>query len=69
MNFNTELLVALIIAIACSAPILYICFRAFKWLEAGGLYYMRHPGAKLMDIEKLSYDEALKKVNSDKNVK
>lgn len=69
MNFNTEFLVALALAIVCSAPILYICFRVFKWFEAGGFYYMRHPGAKLMDIDKLSYDEALKKVNADKNVK
>ena len=69
MNFNTEFLMALALAMVCTAPILYICFRAFKWVEAGGLYYMRHPGAKLMDIDKLSYGEALKKVNSDKNVK
>ena len=43
MNFNTEFLVALALAMVCSAPILYICFRVFKWFEAGGLYLYAPP--------------------------
>ena len=69
MNINSEFIIALTISIICSAPILFACHRLWKWLEAGGLYYKLHPGAKLMDVDKLPYDEALMKVNSDKTVR
>jgi hypothetical protein len=59
-----ELVLAFIIAFVVIAG---IAMKILKWLEDGGLYYMKHPAAKIMDDAKkrgssVDYMEALNEV-------
>lgn len=49
-----------------------VAMRILKWLEDGGLYYMKYPAAKVMDDAKkngqsVDYRTALKAVESSKS--